>query len=111
MQEKIRQIVAEAREALEKADNTAALEALRVQFQGKKGSLTQLLRGMGQLSPEERPQMGALINAARENIGAMIDERRNALRAAEREAQLKRETIDVTEPRAFPADGHDTSAL
>ena len=59
MQEKIRQIVAEAREALEKADNTAALEALRVQFQGKKGSLTQLLRGMGQLSPEERPQMGA----------------------------------------------------
>ena len=65
MQDKIRQIVAEAREALEKADNTAALEALRVQFQGKKGSLTQLLRGMGQLSPEERPQMGALINAAR----------------------------------------------
>ena len=102
MQDKIRQIVAEAREALEKADNTAALEALRVQFQGKKGSLTQLLRGMGQLSPEERPQMGALINAARESIGAMIDERRGALRAAEREMQLARETIDVTEPRPFP---------
>ena len=49
--------------------------------------------------------MGALINAARENIGAMIDERRNALRAAEREAQLKRETIDVTEPRPFPQTG------
>ena len=105
MQDKIRQIVAEAREALEKADNTAALEALRVQFQGKKGSLTQLLRGMGQLSPEERPQMGALINAARESIGAMIDERRGALRAAEREMQLARETIDVTEPRPFPKTG------
>ena len=52
MQEKIRQIVAEAREALEKADNTAALEALRVQFQGKKGSLTQLLRGMGSSAPK-----------------------------------------------------------
>ena len=105
MQEKIRQIVAEARQALENAGDTAALEALRVQFQGKKGSLTQLLRGMGQLPAEERPRMGALINAAREEIGAMIEQKRAALRAAERQAQLKKETIDVTEPRPFPRMG------
>lgn len=105
MREQIREIVEAARASVAAADSTAALETLRVQLAGKKGSLTQLMRGMGQLSPEERPQMGALINSARDEIAAIIKARGEALGRAEREAKLAAEAIDVTEPRPWPKTG------
>lgn len=105
MQEKMQQILDDARRAIEKAASTAELEALRVQLQGKKGSLTQLLRGMGQLSPEERPRMGALINSAREDISRMLETRGAALKKEERARRLREEAVDVTEPRAFAHQG------
>ena len=105
MQEKMQQILDDARRAIEKAASTAELEALRVQLQGKKGSLTQLLRGMGQLSPEERPRMGALINSAREDIARMLETRGAALKKEERARRLREEAVDVTEPRAFAHQG------
>ena len=75
-----------------------ALEALRVRVIGKKGELTALLRGMGQLAPEERPAAGQLINEAREKFTAMLEARQDALRMIERRAALQKETLDVTEP-------------
>ena len=84
---------------LEAVSGTPALEALRVKVLGKKGELTALLRGMGQLAPEERPQAGQMINQAREAFEALLDEKQQAVRAMERAEALKRETIDVTEPR------------
>ena len=86
-------------------DSTKALNELRVKVLGKKGDLTALLRGMGQLSAEERPKAGALINAAREELQGMLDEKERALAALEREAALKNEALDVTEPRPLPAFG------
>ncbi len=83
-----------------------ALEAARVQLLGKKGSLTALLRALSQATPEERPAMGQLINAARDEMTQMLDARKQALAALEREEQLKRERLDVTEPRALPGRGH-----
>ncbi len=105
MQERIRQILQEAQKALGTAGNSGQLEALRVKYQGKKGSLTELLRSMGTLSPEERPAFGAMVNEAREVISEMIEQRGRALRRIEREMRLSRETIDVTEPRPLPRTG------
>jgi len=105
MQETIREILKEARAALEGVKSAADLEALRVHFQGKKGRLTALLRGMGELAAEERPAMGALINSARETISEMIELRGIALRKAERVLRLEAEAVDVTEPRPVPSVG------
>lgn len=65
MQEKIKQIVSDIREQLEKISDSRELEALKVKVLGKKGQLTELMRGMGALSKEERPVMGKLVNDAR----------------------------------------------
>lgn len=105
MQEQINQILQAARKDIAEASTTEALGALRVAITGKKGSLTGLMRGMGQLSPEERPAMGQTINAARDEIAQVLDAREAQLRAAEREANLAREGIDVTEPRPFTHTG------
>jgi len=93
------QIIQEARESLMRAATTGDLETLRVHFQGRKGRLTQLLRAMGQLPPEERPALGAMINEARENISTMIEAHGALLRQREQTARLAQEAIDVTEPR------------
>ncbi len=105
MQEQIDALVAGARADISACEGTAALEGLRVALLGKKGSLTQLLRGMGQVAAEERPKMGALINTAREAIEEMLAGRGDTLRRAERLAALAREAIDVTETRATPKTG------
>ena len=65
---------------------------------GKKGELTGLLRGMGKLSPEERPAMGQLVNSVREKIETALDEQAARIADAEKQARLKEEAIDVTLP-------------
>ena len=84
---------------------SAELDALRVKVLGKKGELTALLKGMGQLAPEERPVVGAQINEVRQWLTEKMDEAQSRIQAAEREAAIKAETIDVTEPRALPKVG------
>lgn len=98
---------------LEAVSGTPALEALRVKVLGKKGELTALLRGMGQLAPEERPQAGQMINQAREAFEALLDEKQQSVRAMERAEALKRETIDVTEPRDIlkPGSAHPVTLV
>ncbi|MDD3212688.1 MAG: phenylalanine--tRNA ligase subunit alpha [Eubacteriales bacterium] len=94
-----------ASEELAQVDGTAALDALRVRVLGKKGELTALLKGLGQLSPEERPAVGAQINEARTWLTEQMDQTAARLRRLERDEALKRETIDVTEPRPMPKIG------
>ncbi|MBQ3222170.1 MAG: phenylalanine--tRNA ligase subunit alpha [Clostridia bacterium] len=79
-------------------NDSAALDQLRVRVLGKKGELTEILRGMGKLPAEERPKMGQLVNAMRERLENAIAERSAAIKTAEKEAALKREVIDVTLP-------------
>ncbi len=74
----------------------AALEALRIKYLGKKGELTAVLRGMGQLSPEERPVVGQIANEVRAEIEAAITEKKTVLKAHALDAQLKAEKLDVT---------------
>ena len=105
MKERIAEIHAMMSEELDKLDGMQALDSLRVRVLGKKGELTQLLRGMGQLAPEERPAAGQMINEARERLTAMLEEKQARLKAMEMENALRRETIDVTQPVALPEIG------
>ena len=84
----------------------ADLDQIRIQYLGKKGELTAVLRGMGALSAEERPVIGQLANEVRAEIESAIEERTIELRAKALEEQLKAEKIDVTMPGQAPAVGH-----
>ena len=96
MKELLNKIRIEAKEQL--AADDADIEALRIRYLGKKGELTAVLRGMGQLSPEERPVVGQLANEVRADIEAAIEAKTAELKAKKLEAQLKSERIDVTLP-------------
>ncbi|HEY4552147.1 MAG TPA: phenylalanine--tRNA ligase subunit alpha, partial [Bacillaceae bacterium] len=89
------------REALAKVQNAADLKELngvRVAYLGKKGPITEVLRGMGKLSAEERPKMGALVNVIREAITEAIEQKQMQLEEEAISRQLASETIDVTLP-------------
>jgi len=83
---------------VEKADGLAALDQVRVDYLGKKGELTALLKGLGKLSAEERPAAGAKINEAKQQVQEKINARRETLEQAAINAKLAEETIDVTLP-------------
>ncbi len=101
----LQSIRAQVESELEKAADTGALEEIRQKALGKKGELTALLKGLGQLSPEERPKMGAQINQVRAALEEKLETVKARLQRAEREAALKAETLDVTEPRDLPPVG------
>ena len=84
----------------------AALEALRIKYLGKKGELTAVLRGMGQLSAEERPIVGQMANEVRAEIEAALTEKKTALAASALDAQLLSEKLDVTVPGKKEKMGH-----
>lgn len=105
MQEQIAGIRKECLQALDTVTSMPELEQLRVAVLGKKGSLTGLLRGMGQVDPALRPQVGQWINQAREELEENLARREQSLRAAALEQQLLNEAIDVTEPRPLPRAG------
>ena len=105
MKEKLKQISEEALQAIEDATD-ASLEQIKIQYLGKKGELTAVLRGMGALSPEERPKIGQLANEIREKIESAIAKKVQETQAKALERKLKAEKIDVTMPgTALPA-GH-----
>jgi phenylalanyl-tRNA synthetase alpha chain len=85
------------------APDTSVLEQVRVEALGKKGSLTALLRGVGQIAPEERAAVGKAVNQARDEVEAALAARKDALGAVELEARISAEALDVTLPgRARP---------
>jgi len=80
------------------AADAAALEALRVAYLGKKGELTAVLRGMGKLTAEERPVIGALANEVRAEIEAKLEEAGERIKVGALAEKLKKEKLDVTMP-------------
>ena len=89
---------AEATAAIESAGDSAALEKLRVEWLGKKGRVTDLLKSLGQLDADERPKVGAEINAVKQLLNEQISERKETLQQAAIAAQLASEALDVTLP-------------
>ncbi len=98
MKEQLKNISLVAKEAVAAAENEAQIEALRVQYLGKKGELTAILKQMGALSPEERPIMGQLVNQAKQELEELIAEKKSSLALKAQEEQLKAETLDITMP-------------
>ena len=89
-------LVQQALAAVAQSEESQALEQLRVHYLGKKGEITQLMKQLGKLSAEERPQAGALINAAREQVQTALAERKQFLDNLALEKKLAAETLDVT---------------
>lgn len=98
MKEKLEQILAQALEEIRSAEAREGLEAARIRYLGKKGELTAILRGMGQLSAQERPVIGQIANEVRAKIERAIDEAGQRAASFELERRLKSERLDVTLP-------------
>ena len=106
MKEKLQKIREEAIRQIEGSDELGKLNDVRVAFLGKKGELTAVLKSMKDVSPEERPLVGQLVNETRESIEKILDETKKKLEAAELDAKLRREVIDVTLPAKKNNVGH-----
>ena len=102
MLEQIENIRVEATEAIVDAGSSAALEELRVKYLGRKAELTQILRGIAQLPPEERGPVGGAANKARKELEGLIEGSAERLDAAELDAKLVADRVDVTMPGAPP---------
>ncbi len=89
-------LAAQAKTAINAAEDGKALEALRVEYLGKKGQITGLLKGLGELSPEERPKAGATINVVKQELQDLISVRKSSLEADAVARKLTSERIDVT---------------
>jgi phenylalanyl-tRNA synthetase alpha chain len=92
------QLIAQAKAAFAAADQPAALENEKARYLGKGGSITELLKGLAKLTPEEKRAQGARINVTKEAIEALLAARRAQLAEAELSARLAQESIDVTLP-------------
>ncbi len=104
--ENLDQIVSRAQSEFAAISDPAQLEQAKAQYLGKSGAITELLKGLGKLPPEEKKTAGAAINVAKQAVEAALEARREALKAAQLEAQLAAEALDVTLPgRGIPVGG------
>ena len=98
MKEKLELIKEHALKELKEAINGTQLDTIRVKYLGKKGELTQILRGMGAVSEEERPIIGKIANEVRESLDNFINEATESIKKAEKEIKIQKEIIDITMP-------------
>ncbi|MCA2711734.1 MAG: phenylalanine--tRNA ligase subunit alpha [Microcystis sp. M015S2] len=94
----LKTLAAKAENSIEQTTTLEDLEQLRVNYLGKKGELSQILREMGKLTPEERPRLGAIANEVKELVQSLLESRRESLNNAQIKAKLAAETLDVTLP-------------
>ena len=106
MKDKLLEIQKKALEQIESAKELSALNDVRVSILGKKGEMTNILKSMKDVSPEDRPKVGQMVNETREIIEAKLQEAKEALEAKELELRLSAETIDVTLPAKKNKIGH-----
>ncbi len=98
MQNQLKEILENARKSISEAATKEEIEKIRVDFLGKKGQLTGILKSMGGLSKEERPVVGKVANEVRASIEEMIAAAQEKAKSAEGELRVKAETLDVTVP-------------
>lgn len=98
MMDNLDSLLSAALKAIEQTQQSAELEQLRVQYLGKKGSLTEQLKSLGQLPAEDRPQAGAEINKLKVQLQDAINEKKESLDSATTASQLLKEALDVTLP-------------
>lgn len=98
MKEKVAQLREQAQVKIESAVSLQELEEIRVKLLGKKGELTEISKGMKNLSPEERPVLGQLVNETREFITNLLETKNLELKEKEKEERLSKEVLDITLP-------------
>lgn len=98
MQEQLQTIISKAQEAVSAVTDLAKLDDIRVQYLGKKGELTDMMKMLGKLSNEERPKAGQIINEAKQMVQGILNAKKRELDDAKLAKQLSEETIDVTLP-------------
>ncbi|HOZ46899.1 MAG TPA: phenylalanine--tRNA ligase subunit alpha [Candidatus Hydrogenedentes bacterium] len=106
MKDKLEEIRATALGAIGRAESLDALEQARVEFLGRKGGLTDVLRGLRDVSPEERPALGKLANEVKDAIANALDECKAALEGKEAEKRAQKDRVDLSLPGRKPALGH-----
>jgi len=106
MKEQLEKIREEALSQIQSSDVLEKLNDVRVDFLGKKGKLTSVLKGMKDVAPQDRPKVGQMVNETREAIEAALDEAKLQMERAVREAKMKNEVIDVTLPAKKDLMGH-----
>jgi phenylalanyl-tRNA synthetase alpha chain len=98
MIEKLNAIGSKALEDVQQASSSAALEQIRVSILGKKGALSEVLKGLGAVSAEERPKIGAVANDWKKKIEDALGARKQSLEGAALSEQLQKERIDISIP-------------
>ena len=106
MKERLDAIVSRAMESMQQVRTPDALNEIRVSILGKKGELKEVMKGMKDVAPEDRPKVGQLVNEARDRIEARLAEVKAEIEAAQLETRLAEETIDVTLPAKKAEIGH-----
>lgn len=106
MENRIKQIKAEALKFINEAKSMASLDEARIRYTGKKSELMELLKSLGTLSPEERPKVGALVNDAKVAIEQALKDRKVILFASEQAKKIASEKIDVSLPGKGIRRGH-----
>ncbi len=106
MKEKLEQIKAEALKQIENSDALEKLNEIRINYLGKKGELTAVLKSMKDVAPQERPKIGQMVNDTREEIERVLEQHIGQMEKALREAKMKKEVIDVTLPGKKNNVGH-----
>lgn len=106
MKERLEKLKAEALAKISESDALDALNEIRVAYLGKKGELTEVLKGMKDVAAEERPKVGQIVNDTRKAIEDKLEEVKTRLANEARERQLKEEVIDVTLPAKKNNMGH-----
>lgn len=106
MKEKLSQIKAEALKQIENSDALEKLNEIRINYLGKKGELTAVLKSMKDVAPEERPKIGQMVNDTREEIEKVLEQHVAQMERVLRDAKMKKEVIDVTLPGKKNNVGH-----
>ncbi len=106
LQEQLTALSNDARAAIRETGTLEALEALEIKYLGRKGELPALLKGLAEVSNEERPKLGVLANEIKQALERDVNEKRTGLQGASINAALESEREDVTEPGIKPPQGH-----
>lgn len=106
MKERLKEIQEKTLSQIKETDSLERLNDIKVAILGKKGELTEVLKGMKDVAPEERPQIGQIVNETRQAIEEMLDNAKTELSRRKRELQMKAEVIDVTLPAKKNNVGH-----
>lgn len=106
MKEKLRELKEQALAQISGSEGLEKLNDIRVSFLGKKGELTNMLKSLKDVAPEDRPAVGQMVNETRAAIEEKLEERKAAFEKKLREEKMKAETIDVTLPAKKPMLGH-----